>query len=362
MHKNHPNFNEITYPGEPLFGMESNVYYIGTKSLHPYRAHSGEYYGCIEQQLPITITQVTDKPGHNIDQRGQDDPKKLIENAVAGGQPVIFRTMPFSDDNAARKEGRLTDAYLAEQTGGVVVSINSPGINFSGDKDQRALSELTPEQKTDLRLGSYRAIGKAFMNIINQTIPSDTNSEIIVVGSSMGAASASATVNAMATEGHAVHSLYLLEPANIEERNPLKLALEFFGSNKDAGGYIKSNPQDLQDATEGMSPWLRRLFSDAKANFSYFLTMTKGGLIDDLTRDGAIDKLREQGTRILVERGAGSPLCTGNMLGRLATYLAPLGEKAQTSTLGTPKENPHSHGVQMSVVAVSSGINRARNL
>ncbi len=355
MRRVHPNFEEVTYRGQ-LPDMESDVYYVNTGSLHPIE------YGCVEQQLPITITRITDKQGHNIDQRGQDDPTKIIEGAITEGKSVIFRTMPFSDDNAARKEGRLTDAYLAELTGSVVVSINSPGVNFSGNKEQRALSKLTPEQIADLRLGSYRSIGKAFMNIINRTLPGDMDNEVIVVGSSMGAASAAATVNAMANEGHAVHSLYLLEPANIEKRNPLKLAVEFFGSNKDAGGYIKSNPQDLQDATEGMGRWLRRLFSDAKANFSYFLTMTKGGMIDDLTRDDAIDRLSQQGTRILVERGAGSPLCTENMLGRLAACLAPLGDKAQMSTLGIPESNPHSHSVQMSVAALSSGVNRARSL
>jgi hypothetical protein len=221
---------------------------------------------------------------------------------------VVVRSTAFSDDNG-RPEGALFDAYLAEATHRRVMAVNMPGVDyFAEDIASTQLGRLTPDQLEELKMyGSFRKVGEASMRALQNAalMNGEHNPSFIVTASSMGMAVAAGMVRESFDKNMDVTGVVLAEPVNHVKRSLAKLGLQFAMTNSTAPGYLKVNPEPLNEVTESMGFWVKRVLEGRSANWAYARALGSGTLRADL---GPIDGLADTKTPLYITRGTASRL------------------------------------------------------
>lgn len=271
------------------------------------------------------------------------------------GPEVIMRMSPFSDD-PGRPEGRVMDAYLAEETGRRIMMVGSPSVDFSAwaNPDYHDESQLTPEQIEELReKGSFKKTGAAVMRAgYNAALEFGIEDpEIVISTSSMGSALVPGAVNAALEDGMALRGLALGETVNHVARPLPLLMAQFAMQNFTAPGYLAMNPQPLQDVGESMGYWLKRTYEARSANWSYARALGAGTFYADLE---GIDGLAQtdMDVPVLLMRGGGSRLSPAGAHHELVDFFSEV-----TEVQSVEYAAPHDHALTMTERFMRDSIN-----
>lgn len=268
--------------------------------------------------------------------------------SVRSPEPIV-RLPAWSDDNG-RPEGALFDAYLAEATGREVLAPNAPGVDFSDWRDAAhdATHRMTPDQLEQLRRhGSFQKVGHAVVRALVATMEqTEGRRELIIHGSSMGVALAGGVIRGALDEDMGVKGIVLAEGVNADQRSIPVLGGQFLTQFADAEGYIKQNPERLQDEGEPMTRWLRRTAEAVTANSAYVRGLARASFMHDIGDISGLSR-QEQGVPVYITRGTASTLATEKGFEAMRQTFESAGVDTQTQEF-----KGHTHPYTMTVQSV----------
>ena len=268
---------------------------------------------------------------------------------------AIVRLSPWSDD-FGRPENALFDAYLAEVTGREVLSPNAPGVDFSRWRDPAydELHRMTPDQREQLhQAGSFQKVGHAVVRAVAGTMERTDGGErgIILHGSSMGVAMAGGAIRGALEEGVSLKGIALEEGVNADERSIPRLGVQFLTQFADADGYIKQNPERLQNEGESMPNWLRRTGEAMTANAAYVRGLARASFLSDAL--GGLQREGLEGVPVYITRGTASSLATERGFQAMRQGFESVGAE-----LDDQEFDGHTHPYTMTVQSVVNAIDK----